>query len=109
VVGARWTRRHLDLLVPAATRTAPAVRPDRPAARRRLLPHEDVWDLWPVQEQDGAPAAVLGRELWMALSAPAEGHPEDRHDLARLRLLARDGRILVWGTGSIKRSRRRNA
>ena len=37
---------------------------------------------------DGSPSVVEGRELWMALSAPAAGHPEGRHDVARLRLLA---------------------
>jgi levansucrase len=44
-----------------------------------------------VQEKDGSIAVVLGAELWMALSAPAAGHPEDRHDRARIRLLARTG------------------
>ena len=44
-----------------------------------------------MQEYDGTPSVVQGRELWMALSAPAVGHPEDRHDVARLRLLATDG------------------
>jgi levansucrase len=49
---------------------------------------DDIWDPWPVQEMDGSPSVVEGRELWMALSAPAAGHPEGRHDVARLRLLA---------------------
>jgi hypothetical protein len=55
----------------------------------RVLPDEDVWDPWPVQGEDGSPTVVAGRERWMALSAPATGHPEARHDLARLRLLSR--------------------
>ncbi len=84
---AYWTRRHLGLLAGTPATTAPRVRGPVP----RVLPHEDVWDLWPVQETDGSTAAVGGRELWMALSAPAVGHPEERHDRARLRLLARDG------------------
>ncbi|MFC4533155.1 glycoside hydrolase family 68 protein [Sphaerisporangium dianthi] len=84
---ARWTRRHLDLLVESAATTAPAV-PAGPAPR--ALPHDDVWDPWPVQEEDGTPATVLGQELWMALSAPATGHPEERHSRARLRLLGKD-------------------
>ncbi|MEO3751439.1 glycoside hydrolase family 68 protein [Streptomyces sp. B6B3] len=87
---ARWTRHHLDRLVDAEATTAPAIRTAPP----RVLPHHDVWDLWPVQETDGSPTVVEGAELWMALSAPAVGHPEDRHDRARLRLLAHaDG---VW-------------
>lgn len=47
--------------------------------------------MWPVQETDGSPVVVAGRELWMTLAAPAVGHPEERHDRARLRLLGKDG------------------
>jgi levansucrase len=54
-----------------------------------VLPDHDVWDTWPVQEEDGSTTVVDGAELWMALSAPAVGHPEERHDRARIRLLAR--------------------
>jgi levansucrase len=54
-----------------------------------VLPDHDIWDTWPVQEEDGSTTVVDGAEVWMALSAPAVGHPEDRHDRARLRLLAR--------------------
>jgi levansucrase len=42
-----------------------------------------------VQEEDGSTVVVHGAELWMTLSAPAVGHPEERHDRARIRLLAR--------------------
>lgn len=56
-----------------------------------MLPHHDIWDMWPVQEEDGTAVRVPGGELWMALSAPVAGHPEDRHDRARLRLLTRSG------------------
>jgi levansucrase len=54
-----------------------------------VLPDLDLWDTWPVQEEDGSTTVVDGAELWMALSAPAAGHPEERHDRARIRLLAR--------------------
>jgi levansucrase len=47
--------------------------------------------MWPVQEPSGSTCVVAGHELWMALSAPAVGHPEDRHDHARLRLFAKAG------------------
>lgn len=83
---ARWTRRHLGMLTPSAATTAPAP-PAWPAPR--VLPHDDIWDLWPIQDEDGSPSVVLGQELWMTLAAPAAGHPEERHDLARLRLLGR--------------------
>jgi levansucrase len=55
----------------------------------RVLPHHDIWDVWPVQEVDGSTAVIDGLELWMALSAPAVGDPEERHDHARIRLLGR--------------------
>jgi levansucrase len=83
---ARWTRRHLALLSGAAEVTAPVV---SPWPGPRVLPEDDVWDLWPVQEEDGSPSVVLGEELWMTLAAPVAGHPEDRHGHARLRLLGR--------------------
>ncbi len=85
---ARWTRRHLAAPAGGAATTAPVIGLPAPP---RVLPHDDVWDLWPIQEEDGSTSVVRGRELWMALSAPALGHPEERHDRARLRLLARDG------------------
>lgn len=51
----------------------------------------DLWDHWPVLEEDGAIARIAGGTLVVALSAPVAGDPEDRHALARLRLFhARD-------------------
>ncbi|SDM35518.1 levansucrase [Nonomuraea maritima] len=85
---ARWTSRHLGLLAETASTTAPVF---DPPALPRILPDLDLWDLWPVQDEDGSTSVVNGQELWMALSAPAVGHPEERHDRARLRLLGRDG------------------
>jgi len=54
-----------------------------------VLPHHDIWDTWPIQEENGSTTVVDGAELWMALSAPAVGDPEERHDHARIRLFAR--------------------
>ena len=51
-----------------------------------------LWDLWPLRERrDGSVTPVAGGELWMALSARAEGHPGGRHDAARIALLHRTG------------------
>lgn len=82
-----WTARHLDRIVESAATTAPAIVGDLP----RVVAGADIWDLWPVQEPDGSPSVVCGGELWMALSAPAIGHPDERHDIARLRLLGAAG------------------
>lgn len=84
-----WTREHLARLVESAATTAPLIRPSDVV---RILPDYDVWDVWPVREQTGEISLIAGCELWMGLSAPATGHPDARHDLARLRLLSkRDG------------------
>jgi levansucrase len=84
---ARWTRRHLDQLTEDSTTTAPVI---DFAALPRMLPDHDLWDLWPIQDEDGSTSVISGQELWMALSAPALGHPEERHDQARIRLLAKN-------------------
>ncbi|MGN9781280.1 glycoside hydrolase family 68 protein [Nonomuraea sp. ZG12] len=85
---AYWTRRHLDLLAGTGAVTAPVI---DPPALPRILPDHDLWDLWPIQEEDGSTSVIGGKELWMALSAPALGHPEERHDQARIRLLGKIG------------------
>ncbi|TDC70680.1 glycoside hydrolase family 68 protein [Streptomyces hainanensis] len=82
----RWTQRDLDRLIEEPATTAPVI--DH-ATTPRVLPGHDIWDLWPVRREDGTTATVREGELWMALSAPAVGHPEHRHDIARLHLLAR--------------------
>ena len=83
-----WTRQHLGRLAETAATAAPDIGALEPP---RVMRDDDIWDPWPVQEMDGSPSVVEGRELWMALSAPAAGHPEGRHDVARLRLLATEG------------------
>lgn len=82
-----WTSQHLDQLVEEPATTAPVI--ESPSLR--VLPGHDIWDPWPVQELDGSVTVVSGRELWMALSAPATGHPEQRHDHSRIRLFAKTG------------------
>jgi len=86
-VTASWTRRQLERIVERPNTTVPELAWPPP----RVLAGHDVWDPWPIQEPDGSPAAPGGAELWMALTAPARGHPEHRHDVARLRLLSRRG------------------
>jgi levansucrase len=85
---AYWTRRHLDLLAETGAATAPVI---DPPSLPRILPGHDLWDLWPIQEEDGSTSVIGGQELWLALSAPALGHPEERHDQARIRLLSKIG------------------
>jgi levansucrase len=81
----RWTEQHLGRLTETPATSTPVATSLPP----RVVAHHDIWDPWPVQDADGRPLIVDGEELWMALSAPAVGHPEQRHDHARIRLLAK--------------------
>lgn len=50
-----------------------------------------VWDAWPVQHASGHPFSVEpGHELWMALAAPRQENPDERHNQARIHLLLRE-------------------
>jgi levansucrase len=46
-----------------------------------------LWDVWPVQLDNGNVADVAGGTLWVTLSAPRRDDPDLRHDEARMRLL----------------------
>jgi len=58
-----------------------------PADVSPVLPGFDLWDYWPVQERDGSTAVIAGGSLQMLLSAPVLPDPEDRHAIARIRLV----------------------
>jgi levansucrase len=53
----------------------------------RILPNFDLWDLWPLQLDNGSVATIAGGSLWMILSAPVLPDPNHRHDVARTRML----------------------
>ncbi len=81
-----WSSAHIALLAGADWPTAPVITGDDIAP---LIPGHDVWDHWPVLEEDGALAEIASGQLVIALSAPIMGDPEARHAIARLRLLHR--------------------
>ncbi|MEZ5080391.1 MAG: glycoside hydrolase family 68 protein [Thermoleophilia bacterium] len=84
-----WLPEHVARIGVAPARAAAIIRTDQVTA---IAPGLDVWDLGPVRTPDGGVAAFSGAELWIAISAPATGHPGGRHDIARLRfLLHEDG------------------
>lgn len=56
---------------------------------RPLVPGVDLWDLWPVQTRDGRTARIAGGALFLLLSAPVLPDPDDRHAIARIRLMHR--------------------
>lgn len=73
---------HDPALWPIAARITPA---DLISINPALL----FWDIWPVQLDDGSLAPIDGGDLWVMLSAPNNGNPDDRHHVARMRLLFR--------------------
>lgn len=52
-------------------------------------PAMTLWDIWPVQYDNGDLARVAGGSLWVMLSAPRHPDPDLRHNQARMRLLLR--------------------
>ncbi len=56
-----------------------------------ILPGFMLWDIWPIQSDNGALAHVAGGTLWVILSAARSDDPNTRHDVARLRLFHRTG------------------
>ncbi len=79
-----WTTEAVAAIARAPLPEAPPI-----AAATRLLPNVDLWDYWPVQELDGRVAQIGGGTLYFLLSAAAQGDPEARHGLARLRMMHR--------------------
>lgn len=70
-----------------------AIAPIDPATVGPLLSGIDLWDLWPLQLASGALADIGGWTLWMVLSAPRLADPEERHGIARIRLMAERGGV----------------
>ncbi|MCZ6503433.1 MAG: glycoside hydrolase family 68 protein [Gammaproteobacteria bacterium] len=86
-----WSAEQLRTLHVGQNNVLPAI---SPAANLRMLPESYLWDFWPVMAMAGGIATVDGAELWMSLSAPSIIAPDERHHVARIRLLARkDG---IW-------------
>ena len=52
-----------------------------------ILPGFDLWDCWPLQDENGQTADIDGESYWFFLSAPRLPDPGQRHLAARIRLL----------------------
>ena len=83
-----WAEADAARIDPAAAAQVPLV---DGAERTGLASGVIYWDMWPVQDDAGRPAAIAGRELWMALTAPDRQDPSLRHFEAKIRLLERIG------------------
>ena len=67
---------------------------DRPATDP--TPDYHVWDSWPLRSRDGTIATIDGWRVLIALTAPADVTPGERHDIATHRyFVSRDGRQWV--------------
>jgi levansucrase len=81
-----WRPAHvapLGTAVPQAQTIPPIAAP----APGPILPGVDLWDLWPLQDIDGTTTLFDGWSLWFVLCAPALPDPEERHHIARIRLM----------------------
>lgn len=83
-----WTAAHVAAIADIPLPQAPPINAD---AAVPLLSGHDLWDLWPLQNRDGSVAGIADGELWMILSAPRQPDPGMRHDIARTRLIFRQG------------------
>lgn len=79
-----WTAEHVALIASNNLPETAIIDADQAQA---IVPHLTLWDIWPVQYDDGSVAQVAGGSLWMILSAPRRDDPNQRHDEARIRLL----------------------
>jgi levansucrase len=83
-----WTQQHISGLSQNAHSEAALI---MTADADPVMPAYALWDIWPVQLDDGSVAQVAGGDLWIILSAPRRDDPDLRHDEARMRLLHRVG------------------
>jgi levansucrase len=84
IMTTRWSHKAVAAITNAPIDTLPLIEPH---AHQPILPGFDLWDYWPVQERDGRTAKIGGGTLFMFLSAPVLPDPEQRHEIARIRLM----------------------
>jgi len=84
-----WTAGDLATLMRDPANTIPAFALDSSAR----VPGFDLWDMWPVEHEDGRLPRFDGAALWMVLAATVEPDPDSRHMVARIYLASeRHGR-----------------
>lgn len=80
----QWTREAVAGIAASLIPSAPRIDHN---AISPILPGFDLWDYWPVQHRNGQTAVINGGVLQMLLAAPVGDDPDDRHALARIRLM----------------------
>ncbi|MFD1786147.1 glycoside hydrolase family 68 protein [Sphingomonas floccifaciens] len=79
----RWTPAHVAAIGDGAGAAAPLIE----RLPTPVLPGIDIWDHWPVIDRNGRTVEFPGGPLVVALTAPVLPDPDDRHAIARLRLM----------------------
>lgn len=79
-----WSRADISEIT---NRPIPTLAAIDASSVKPILPGYDLWDYWPIQERDGRTAEIAGGSLQMLLSAPALPDPDQRHAIARIRLM----------------------
>jgi levansucrase len=85
-----WTAAHVSAIAAGVGAAIPLITADQV---RAIVPGTDFWDMWPVQLADGTVASFDGATLWMILSAPIFDNPDERHAVARIRLVSQRGDV----------------
>jgi levansucrase len=81
----RWQQQHVSNILTQNVSVAPSI---AGSEIERVAPDLDIWDAWPVQDDDGSPSQIApGETLWMALGSPQFVDPDERHSHARIHLL----------------------
>jgi levansucrase len=88
IASARLARQSIALAADRQIGRLPDVGGDRIA---RIIPGFDAWDMWPIAYPDGSTFTATGRQFWLFLASPILADPEDRHDIARIRLTSLGG------------------
>jgi levansucrase len=83
VIQSDWLATHLTHIDRVATPAVPKVAVTGMHAANSEL---DLWDMWPIETNDGQTFELSNRSLWMVLAAPKLKDPELRHNVARIRL-----------------------
>jgi levansucrase len=87
----RWLASDVAAIDPSIMPCAPTITAEQAAP---ILDGVYLWDVWPVQLDDGIVPTVAGGQLWVVMSAPDNGDPDSRHSIARWRLfLVKDN---IW-------------
>jgi levansucrase len=87
-----WLGAHVDGIDPAKLPCPPVFGADDIV---HLDPALTLWDIWPVQYDNGDVAQIDAGTLWVMLSAPRRPDPDIRHDQARMRLLLKTSQTWV--------------